>query len=44
MFSITELALNQASTQQTTGGLTEAYQENGTYVKSFTVSCICRLR
>lgn len=35
MFSITELALNQASTQQTTGGMTEAYQENGTYVKSF---------
>ncbi len=23
------------STQQTTGGMTEAYQENGTYVKSF---------
>lgn len=35
MFSITELALNQASTQQTTGGVTEAYQENGTCVKSF---------
>lgn len=35
MFSIAELALNQASTQQTTGGMTEAYQENGTYVKSF---------
>lgn len=35
MFSVTELALNQASTQQVAGGMTEAYQENGTYMKSF---------
>lgn len=35
MFSVMELALNQASTQQVAGGMTEAYQENGTYMKSF---------
>jgi hypothetical protein len=34
-FTIADIALNQPDTQQNTGGLTEMYSENGTYVKSF---------
>jgi hypothetical protein len=33
--SIPELALNQAQTQATSGGMSEAYFASGTYVKSF---------
>lgn len=35
MFTTTQVTLNQAPTQQYGGGLTEAYLEAGTYVKSF---------
>lgn len=34
-FTIADMSLNQADTQQSGGGLTEMYAENGTYVKSF---------
>lgn len=34
-FTIADISLEQQSTQQTSGGLTEMYKENGTYVKSF---------
>ena len=34
-FTIADISLNQADTQQNEGGLTEMYKENGTYVKSF---------
>lgn len=34
-FTIADISLNQADTQQNDGGLTEMYKENGTYVKSF---------
>lgn len=36
-----QFAINQVQTQHTSGGMTEAYQANGTYVKSFyTVMCL----
>jgi len=35
MFSTTQVSLVQAQTQRQEGGLTEAYLESGTYVKSF---------
>lgn len=35
MFTIADIVLNQGDTQQYSGGLTETYLENGTYVKSF---------
>lgn len=35
MFTIADIALNQVDTQQNSGGLTESYLDNGTYVKSF---------
>lgn len=34
-FSIPEIALNQVQTQAGTGGMSDAYAESGTYVKSF---------
>jgi hypothetical protein len=34
-FSIPEIALNQAQTQATAGGMSDAYLASGTYVKSF---------
>lgn len=34
-FTIADISLEQQSTQQTSGGLTDMYKENGTYVKSF---------
>lgn len=34
-FSIPELMLNQAATQSTAGGMSDAYLASGTYVKSF---------
>jgi hypothetical protein len=34
-FSIPEIALNQAQTQATSGGMSDAYLASGTYVKSF---------
>jgi len=34
-FTIPMLSLNQRTTQQNAGGLTDSYLENGTYVKSF---------
>lgn len=34
-FTINQVSLGQAATQQQEGGLTELYLENGTYVKSF---------
>ncbi|WP_144268447.1 GREB1-related protein [Desulfovibrio sp. An276] len=33
--SIGDIAISQAPTQQNSGGLTEMYRENGTYMKSF---------
>lgn len=39
-FTVADMSLNQQDTQQNKGGLTEAYLEQGTYVKSFyTVIC-----
>ena len=35
IFSITDIAIIQASTQSISGGMSEAYGESGTYVKSF---------
>ena len=35
MFTIADVVLNQGDTQQYSGGLTNSYLENGTYVKSF---------
>ena len=40
MFTIYKLVIEQATTQQNTGGLTDIYLDNGTYVKSF-YSIIC---
>ena len=40
MLTIADIALNQVDTQQNSGGLTESYLDNGTYVKSF-YSVIC---
>jgi hypothetical protein len=40
-FSIPDLMLNQAATQSTAGGMSEAYLKNGTYVKSFYTAMIC---
>ena len=34
-FSIPEVALNQKQTQSNAGGMSDAYLESGTYVKSF---------
>ena len=34
-FTIARVALNQGMTQQNSGGMTETYLDNGTYVKSF---------
>lgn len=34
-FTIPNIAINQTQTQKTKGGMTEAYLEGGTYVKSF---------
>ena len=34
-FTIADIALNQLDTQQNSGGLTDAYLDLGTYVKSF---------
>lgn len=34
-FTTNHVSLNQKQTQATAGGMTEAYQQNGTYVKSF---------
>lgn len=34
-FTIARVALNQGTTQQNSGGMTETYLDNGTYVKSF---------
>ena len=34
-FTIADISLEQQGTQQTSGGLTDMYKENGTYVKSF---------
>lgn len=39
--SIPEIALNQAQTQATTGGMSDAYLASGTYVKSFYTTMIC---
>lgn len=35
ILSITDVAVNQAETQKTAGGMSEAYQDSGTYLKSF---------
>lgn len=35
MFTIADVSLNQLSTQQNKGGMTTAYLDNGTYIKSF---------
>lgn len=35
LFTVTDIGLTQAATQQNAGGLTEAYLDLGTYVKSF---------
>ena len=34
-FTIARVSLNQGMTQQNSGGMTETYLDNGTYVKSF---------
>ena len=34
-FTIADMSLNQQDTQQNSGGLTDSYLDNGTYVKSF---------
>lgn len=39
--SIPEIALNQAQTQATGGGMSDAYLASGTYVKSFYTVMIC---
>ena len=35
LFTVTDIGLTQAATQQNAGGLTEAYLDLGTYIKSF---------
>jgi hypothetical protein len=40
-FSIPDIALNQKQTQATAGGMSEAYIDGGTYVKSFYSVMIC---
>lgn len=40
-FTCGDIALNQAETQQQTGGLTDMYKENGTYMKSFYTIMMC---
>lgn len=40
-FTVTGLAINQITTQMSSGGMTEAYLDSGTYCKSFyTVMCM----
>jgi hypothetical protein len=34
-FTMSQISLNQVLTQKAKGGMTEAYLESGTYVKSF---------
>lgn len=40
IFTITNVYINQSQTQQNSGGLTDIYLDNGTYIKSF-YSVIC---
>ena len=40
-FTITNISLSQAQTQKNAGGLTEAYLDSGTYVKSFYTVMLC---
>lgn len=40
-FTITNISLTQGQTQKNAGGLTEAYLDSGTYVKSFYTVMLC---
>jgi len=40
-FTVGDISINQADTQQNAGGLTEMYKENGTYMKSFYTIMMC---
>jgi len=40
-FTINQLQLNQLATQKNKGGMTDAYLEGGTYVKSFYTVMYC---
>lgn len=40
-FTITNISLTQGKTQKNAGGLTEAYLDSGTYVKSFYTVMLC---
>lgn len=40
-FTITDISLTQAQTQKNSGGLTDAYLDSGTYVKSFYTVMLC---
>lgn len=41
MFTVTNVSVNQLITQTNSGGLTDIYKEDGTFVKSF-YSVMCR--
>lgn len=40
-FTLSDISINQEETQQQSGGLTEMYKDNGTYMKSFYTVMIC---